>query len=461
MSEEFDVIVIGSGSAGLAAAYPLAEAGKSVLVVEKDRFLGGECPNYACIPTKAILKVAKVYRALKAANKYGIELQLNDLNYPLVKKYKNQAVGKTGGHNLTGTKLSQHGIKLVKGEARFNQPDQIEVGQESYIGRQFVIATGSSLNIPPIKGLDSVNYLTSKTALELDNLPESITILGAGPVGVEFATFFASLGSDVTLLQRDRNILNREEPEISKIISESLSDLGVKVITSFESEVVSQSEQVVIKGHQANQPLTVASQLLLIATGTKPNIDGLQLEIAGVQANSRGIITDRYLKSSVANIWAAGDVSGHFLFTHTAHYEGSLVAENILGAKKEADYRIIPRAVFCEPEVASIGRTEAELTKSNRSVVIGKAEIGLLGRALTDGVDRGLVKIIADRQTGLILGASIASPCAGQMIHEIAVAMKANLNVKDLAEVIHAFPTYSEAILIAADQAAGQLSSSV
>ncbi|MCA9388529.1 NAD(P)/FAD-dependent oxidoreductase [Candidatus Berkelbacteria bacterium] len=456
--EQFDVIVIGAGSAGLGAAYPLAAVGRSVLVIERDQFLGGECPNYACIPTKSLLKAAKVYRQIKNAHHFGIDLELKGLNYRLLKQGKDQVVAQTGGRNLSNADLSRRGIKLIKGTAEFTDQKTIRVAGQTYKGDHFVVATGTSLNVPPIPGLNKTDFLTSRRAINLEELPESITILGAGPVGVEFATVFASFGSDVTLIQRDNSILSREEPEIAAIIHQSLTDLGVKIIVDFDTEDVSrQEEQILITGNQNGQELTVVSQKLMLATGTKPNLDDLKLDVLGVKTTKQGIVTDELLRSSVPYLWAAGDVSGHFLYTHTAHYEGTVVAQNILGHKTTTDYRVVPRVVFCEPELASVGQTEAQLTRDQRPFVVGRAQIGQLGRALTDRVTTGQVKIVVDPQSRLILGGAIASQSAGELIHELALAMKAKLTIDQLTDTIHAFPTYSEAVLIAAANAAKQL----
>ncbi len=460
MERAFDVIVIGAGAAGLSAATSLARRGQQVALVERSQYLGGECPNYACVPTKALLHAAKTYAHVHAATKYGIELAGLSFRYHDVKTYKDRVVAETGGRNLTAEDLAQRGITLFRGTAKFSNTHSLNVDGQRLSGRQFVVATGTSTFIPPIEGLKNTPYLTSREAIDLTECPESLIILGGGPVGVEFATIFSHFGSDVTLLEHNNTILHREEPETRSVIAGALKNAGVHIVTNFTAEQIRGDDEGIEVVGRSEQLKTYQAANLLVATGTSPNVHTLNLAVTGAQVNRRGVQTDDHLRSSAAHIWACGDVSGHFLYTHTAHYEGLLVADNILGAQRTLDLRVVPRGVFSSPELASVGESSMALEKRKRPFVVGLARVEDLSRSLTDDSGQGVVKILADPHHGTVLGGSVASPRAGEMIHELALAMRLGGSVNDLAEMLHAFPTYSEAVLVAASDAQSKLRSS-
>lgn len=457
--DAYDVVVIGSGSGGMAAARGAAARGLSVALVERDQYLGGECPNYACVPTKTLLKASDIYVAAEHADEYGIHIGDLTLDYAELKRHKDHTVAQTGGRHLTAEALRADGIDLIRGVATFLDQHTIGVGQHRLAARQVVLASGSSTRIPKLEGIKDIPYLTSKTALELTKQPRSIIILGAGPVGVEFAQIFASFGSDVTLLAREPRILPREEPETAEVVARSLTGYGVDIQTNYIAERTERTDDgMLLEGKNARDLLTFTAEQLLLATGQQPNVDGLNLQKAGVDVTDRGLVVDETLRTTAPHVWAVGDVVGGMQFTHTAHAMGVLVGHNLAEERKQKlDFRVVPRVVFSHIELASVGQTEAELEKSNRDVVVGIAPIGQLSRALTDSEPEGLVKIVADATSGEVLGASIACVRAGEMIHELALAMQLRASVHDLIAMIHAFPTYSEAIRIAAADVAKQL----
>ncbi|MBI4185699.1 FAD-dependent oxidoreductase [Candidatus Berkelbacteria bacterium] len=450
--DAFDVVVIGSGAAGLAAARGAARLNQRVALVERDLHLGGDCPNYACIPTKTLLAAAKLFVQAEHADEVGIHLGDLRLDYAELKRAKDHVVSHTGARQLTAASLAQDGITLVRGPATLLDAHTVGVADHRLAARQIVVATGSRTQVPSIRGLDRVPYLTSQTALDLTVQPHSLIILGAGPVGVEFAQLFSSFGTDVTLISDGNRILPRDEPETATAVATSLSSYGARIVTDFHTESVSTSEAGVrLSGKSRTAAETIDAQHLLVATGQTPNLTDLGLETVGVETTDQGIVVDDELRTTVPHIWAAGDVIAAYRFTHAAHTMGVIVGHNLTqSTKRSIDFRVLPRVVFTHLELASVGQTEAELRNQNRSIVVGAASIGTLGRALTDGEPDGLVKLVADRQTGQILGASIAAPRAGEMIHELALAMHVRATVHDLASLIHAFPTYSEAIAVAA-----------
>ncbi len=457
--DAYDVVVIGSGSGGLAAARGAAARGLSVALVERDQHLGGECPNYACVPTKTLLRAADVYVKAEHADESGIHVGDLTLAYAELKRHKDHTVAQTGARHLTAQALRADGIELVRGSATFLDQHTIGVGSQRLSARQVVLAGGSSTRLPTIEGLTAVPYLTSKTILELTEQPRSLIILGAGPVGVEFAQIFASFGSDVTLLARDDRILPREEPETATAVAKSLAGYGVDIRTGFTAERVERDgDGIVLSGKNASELQSLTAEHLLLATGQQPNVAGLGLERVGVTVTERGVTVDETLRTDAPHVWAVGDMVGGLQFTHTAHAMGVLVGHNLAEERKQPlDFRVVPRVVFTHVELASVGERETDLIAADRSVVVGISPIGGLSRALTDSEPEGLVKIVADATSGEVLGASIACVRAGEMIHELALAMQLRASVHDLVSLIHAFPTYSEAIRIAAADAAKNL----
>lgn len=458
-TDAFDVAVLGSGSAGMAAARAAASRGASVALFERDQYLGGECPNYACVPTKTLLRAAKTYTTVQHADEVGIHLGDCTLAYAELKRHKDHVVEHTGGRQLTAASLAADGITLFRGTAQFVDHHTLRVDQQRVAARQVVIATGSRTRVPNLDGLTSTPYLTSRTAINLTELPSSIIILGAGPVGVEFAQIFAAFGSDVTLIEESERILLREEPETVEAVAQSLRGYGVQILTNFQAEhVTGDVHGVELRGKDQTDVHTIRASKLMLATGQTPVIDGLGLEAIGVTVTKRGIAVDETLRTSVPHIWAAGDVVGEALYTHAAHAMGSVVGHNLVSSvKRSLNFRVLPRVIFTHLELASVGQTKDALDQAGVATVTGLAPIGTLSRALTDGESDGLVKIVADAQSGAILGASIACVRAGEMIHELALAMELGGTVHDLVSTIHAFPTYSEAIPVAAFDALRKL----
>lgn len=460
--DAFDVVVIGAGSAGLAVARPVAASGQRVAVIERDQWLGGECPNYACIPTKTLLKASNVYRLINHADQYGLSVGSVQADFALLRAHQESVIRRTGGRALTPASLAADGITLIRGDARFTTPHTLMVGAQTIVGRQFVLATGVVPSLPPIPGLDRVPYVTSRSFMALTEWPESVIILGGGPIGMEFAQIFSTFGVDVTVLESLKRMLPREEPEPADALVASLEDYGIVFHAGATVERVSGDHtQVTVEATTATGQLRLSAQRLFLAAGTRPNVQRLNLEIIGVTVGKHGVETNEHLRTSVPHVWAAGDVTGHLGLTHVAHYEGSLVAHNLLERERRSiNLRVVPRAVFTHVELASVGQTEAELTAAKRGIVIGLGPVAPLGRALTDEEPEGLVKLVADATTGEVLGGSIACVRAGEMIHEVALAMQARLSVQTIAELIHAYPTYSEAVVIAAGEATGQIHTS-
>lgn len=455
---DYDLICIGSGSAGGAAAFVAKKANMRVAIIEEFKEkLGGNCPNYACVPTKALLHAAQIYKLVKKSQEFGIQLDNTRFDFAKIAKYRDEIVNQLTGRRIERN-LHNAGIELLWGHARFASEHELEIEGRRYSAEHVIISTGSKEFFPPIQGLKETGFLVSDQLARATSLPESMIIIGGGPVGTEFAQALSSFGVKVTLLQREKQILPREDPEIAKAVQEQLeAQEGVRVvlnveIVSFRKETNQKIVTVKLVGGDEED---LAAQEILVAAGRYSALEGLNLEAAGLKLNARGKIElNEYLQTTAqAHIWVAGDAAGNWQFTHTAAYEGDLVGRNICHRHDEVvDYRVVPRVTFCEPEVASVGMSEPEASKKGFAVVVAKFSIGNLGRALIEHDRRGIVKLVVEAKTMKILGGHILGLNAGQMIHEIALAMRANIPAPEIGRMIHAYPTWSEAVAAAAEQ---------
>lgn len=452
---DYDLICVGSGSAGGAAAFVAKKAGNTVAIVEetKDK-LGGNCPNYACVPTKALLNAAKVLKTVRQAGDFGISAENPGFDFKRVAAYRDGIVDQLTGPRIERN-LHNAGIDLLWGAAKFVSDHEIEIDGRKFSAENILIGTGSKEFIPPIEGLKETGFLVSDEAVKLTDLPKSIIIIGAGPVGTEFSQIFSSFGVEVTVLQRDAQILQREDREIAEIVQKDLESRGVRIVLNMEIQRVQKhagDKVVTVKVQGAEHDFR--AQEILVAAGRRAALQDLNLEAAGLKLNSLGRLDlNEYLQTERAHIWAAGDAAANWQFTHTAAYEGDLVGRNICHKHDEAvNYDVVPRVTFCEPEVASVGMTEADAQKKGIETQIAKYPIGNLGRALIDLDRRGLVKLVVEKKSRNILGGHIAGQNAGQMIHEIAIAIKGKIPIETVARTIHAYPTYSESISAAAEK---------
>ena len=449
-NRHFDLVVIGSGAAGGAAADAARAQGRSVAVIEKDK-VGGDCPNYACVPTKALLRSAKVYALLKRAAEFGLHAGPVGFDWAEVMARKERIIGRTGAASAE-ERYKKEGIALFKGAASFADEHGVRVGTEVLGGDRIMIATGTRPTLPKIEGLEEAEPITNVEAVSLRKLPASVIIVGGGPVGCEFAQLFSTFGVKVTVLEVAKTILSHEEPELSQIVQQALEKNGVSVLTEVEvKRLAKDGQQKKAQVRVRGQGRELSAEEILVAAGREAQTDALNLEAAGVEAGKDGVKINEYLQTSRPHIYAGGDVSGPMLYTHFAHYQGALAGRNIFADEpRRADYRVVPRVTFTDPEIASVGMTEGQARREGRQVIGAKSEIGALGKALVESEDQGMVKIVADARTGEILGTSIVAPAAGEMIHEVVAAMKAGATAADLAAAVHAFPTFAEGIKVAA-----------
>lgn len=451
---DFDVVVIGSGSAGFAAASKIAQSGFKVAIVEKDQ-LGGDCPNRACVPTKVLLRAAEFISLLKTARNFGLEVPEFNINWERLMAYKQNIIKELTGDRLYNI-LERRGISLFKGTASFLSPQELAVDGEKVKANKFILATGSRPAIPHIEGLKETGFITSDEAVNLSELPPTIIILGGGPVAVEFAQIFSLFDVKVTLLEKGDRILPREDLEISQHLQEYLKEQHVKVLTGVESYAVTKvGTRKAVHFTQGKKQQVLAADEILVATGRQPAILDLNLPAAGVEFNERGVKVNRYLQTSAPHIWAAGDVTGQLLYTHVATYQGNLVGYNVVAEKPEAvSLTVVPRTTFSEPEIASVGLTETEAAKLGYRYQAGDLPIRYLGKSLIMGERRGLIKLLAEAKTGKIIGCHIIAPFASELIHEVAVAMQTGLTIDDIADTIHAYPSIAEGLAAVASELA-------
>lgn len=445
---DFDLIVIGAGSAGGVAAQMGIRLGKKVAIVEAGT-MGGECPNIGCVPTKSLLHAAEIYDAAKHADVFGIDGKKISYDYHAMKAWKDLAVHRTG--TWEGKKVFESvGVKVISGYARFANSHTIQVGSKSYTAKNFLIATGTSNFIPPIEGLEETGYITYKQAINFEAPPKSIFIVGAGAIGCEFAELFSIFDAKVYLADVTPRLMMKEDVEVSDLARqhfENNRDISVFMHTQVV-RVEPAGKQKRIHYQREGRMHSVIADELMIATGKKANVN-LDLENAGVGYTPRAITVNPFMQTAAKHIYAAGDVVGPYMFTHMAEYQARLAANNMWRKKRiAADYRAVPRCIFINPEIASVGVSESDCSAKKVKIKTALAPISLIGRANTSNVEEGFVKIIT-RADGVIIGASIVSPRAGEMIHELALAIQLGITAQQVANTIHAFPTWSEAVRIA------------
>lgn len=445
---DYDFIVIGSGAGGSVAADIVAGTGQKVALVEAD-LLGGECPNWGCVPTKAMLHAANIYDAARGGAQFGIRANAIGYNYPSVNAWKDTAVKRTGAGSSDQYYRSR-GISLFRGQAHFISPHQITVNRRHISAKHFLVATGSHWATPLIEGLAKVPYLTARTALELPRPPKSIFILGGGAVGCEFAELFSTFGTKVHIADIAPRLLPKEDEETSQVVEHYFKKKrGMELLT--KSKVLKVSREGIttrVTYTRGGEQHTVKVDQLLIATGKEPTVD-LGLENAGVDYTAKGIEVNEHLQTSAPHIYAAGDVLGRYMYTHMGVYESRIVAHNMTNKHKlSPNYRAVPRVTFLTPEVASVGMSEADCLKRDLSIKTGLAPLQIIGRSNIANMRDGFCKVLTDKR-GTILGATVVAPHAGEIIHELTLAIQHGMSAQEVAGTLHAFPTWSEVVRVA------------
>lgn len=444
MTKVRDLVVIGGGAGGLVVASVAAQLGLEVTLINKEEAMGGDCLHYGCVPSKALLKSASVARTIREANRWGLNSIEPEIDMQAVNQAIKKAIDTIQVHD-SRERFEALGCEVLTGEARFTAPAQVEVGGRKIDAKRFVIATGSYAWIPPIKGLQQVSFLTNEDMFSLPALPKSMIILGGGPIGVEMAQAYARLGTKVTVVELAPRLLFRMDAQTSDILADVLTDEGVSIVLNNEVvEVAEQddSEQRSIKQVTLKDGSTLQAETLLVAIGRRPVVDSLNLEQAKVDFDVRGIKVNQKMQTSNKKIYACGDVTGEMPLTHVAELQAGVVIANLIfKMPKKISYDVIPVVVYTDPEVAQVGMS-VEQCNELKAGEIHQFEISQLDRAVTDNNKTGLAKILTDK--GRIVGAHIIAPHAGEMIHELALAVQEKMKVSKITSLVHAYPSYSQ-----------------
>ena len=448
----YDVIVIGTGPGGYHAAIRAAQLGKRVLAVEAE-YVGGVCLNVGCIPTKALLHAAEGLEGIKHGSAFGLEVKEARMDLKKLGGWRDGIVKKlTGGVSqlLKGNK-----VELKTGFARFVDKNTIEVGGERVQGQTFIVATGSEPNTLPGFEVDQKDIVDSTGALRIeDNFPKRMLCIGGGAIGLEFAQVYKRLGAEVTVIEFMGQILPAADPETAGLLAKVLTKQGITIRTSTKGVKVERKKDglhVTLEDLKSGQQDTLVVDKILVATGRRPRGKGLGLEAIGVKVDERGYVpTNEKMETNVPGIYAIGDVTRPPLLAHKAMKEGLIAAENAAGGNAVMDYQI-PNVVYTSPEWAAVGMTEEEAAKAGYKVKVGKFPLAASGRAMTLDATEGLIKLIGDAETDLLLGGHIVGPSASDMIAELALALEMGATVTDVALTVHAHPTLSEGIMEAAE----------
>jgi dihydrolipoamide dehydrogenase len=439
--ETFDVVVIGAGPGGYPAAIRAAQLGASVAIVEKEQ-LGGTCLNWGCIPTKALIGVADTFARIKHAEAFGIRANGASVDYAALIGHKNKVVTQLKG----GIKqlLAGNGVKVFTGTGAFKDRNTIAISDGTTVGaKKVIIATGSTSATPGFLPKHP-RVVESRGFLDIDKLPASMLVLGGGFIGCELACMAAMLGVKVTIVELLEDILLLLDPDVRREVRGYMEkNLGIRVLTGKALEKIT-ADDTGVRGNFGDEELK--ADLLLSAIGRKPVTDGLNLQNAGLQTNERGFIeADDYCRTKGATIFAIGDVTGKIQLAHYATAQGIAAAENALNSKPCKHDTLVPNVIFTVPEIGTVGLSEDDAKKQNRQVKAGKFRFGGLGKALAAGETTGFVKWIADASTDQLLGAAAVGPHATELVAQAALAIRAEMTVKELGRTIHAHPTYSEA----------------
>ncbi len=459
---EYDVIVVGAGPGGYVCAIRASQLGKKVAIVERE-FLGGVCLNVGCIPSKALLKNAEVAHTLREGGKeFGFTLEGLKLDYPAAVKRSRKVSGRLV--KGVGFLLKKNKIEVLSGTAHFVGPNKLQVtaddGQTTEVSaKDIVIATGATASTIPGVEIDGERVLTYREAILQEHLPKSVVVVGAGAIGLEFATIWNAYGVQVTIVEMLPRVAPLEDQEVSAELVKAFKKRGIDVHTGTKVESIETLKtkvKVNLAGEQGSQ--TLDAEQVLVATGFKPNTGELNLEAAGVEMDERGfVIIDDRMASTVKGIWAIGDVTGKLMLAHVASAMGIICAENIAGAETTTlDYLMMPRATYSSPQVASFGMTEEQARQTDAEVKIGRFPFQANGKALGLGDYAGWVKLIVDGRYGEILGAHMVGPEVTELLPELTLAQMMELTPAEIARNVHAHPTLSEVLMEAAHAAEGE-----
>jgi pyruvate/2-oxoglutarate dehydrogenase complex dihydrolipoamide dehydrogenase (E3) component len=451
--ERVDVFVIGGGGTGSDVTYALSGAGMNVVMAERE-VLGGECANFGCDPSKAMLKAARVAATTRRAGEFGIRVRDVEVDFHAVMRRVRALIDE---ETSAGARpYEERGARVLLQEARLTGPHRVETADGTvWEAERIVLTTGSEASAPEVPGLEQGGYWTNREAIwHGEGVPESLAILGAGAIGVEFAQIYARFGSRVTVIETLDRVLPVEDRDSSAAIEMALRLEGIEFLTGVRCRRADRSAggwRLAVAGVPA-----ISADRLLVATGRRPVLDGHDLAAAGVELDEEGRprLTDT-LRTTAAHIWVGGDATGDQLFTHVGDYEAGVIVADILGHPFPADYRVVPRVTFCEPEVASVGLTEDQANEAGGVVRVGTVPFADGSRSFLEGESAWHVKVVADAESGEVLGGHIVGEAAGELLGEIVAAMSGRVPASVVGEAMHPYPTRSQTVRAAMRKAAG------
>lgn len=453
----YNLVVLGGGTAGIIAALGTAGLGGKVALVER-HLLGGDCLNYGCVPSKAIIRSARAIYDAKSASHFGL-LNTSEpgVDFPAILQRMRRLRAQISHHD-SAARFKSLGVDVYLGDARFENSHTAEVGGQKLSFRRCVIATGGRANVPNIPGLSEVGFLTNETVFSLTELPARLVIVGGGPIGCELAQAFRRFGSEVIIVHRGTRLLDKEEPSASQLLEQRLACEGIRIVT--KGEVVRAErvlQRAVARGRitiaAAAAVETVECDAILVATGRTPNIESLNLQGAGVRYTERGVTVDDFLRTSNPRVLAAGDVIGGPLFTHAADAMARICIQNaFFFGRQRLSKLVIPRTTYTDPEVASIGLTASQCKEQGIAIDTYREDLLRVDRAVLDGETAGFAMFHCRKGTGKVVGATIVARHAGEMIGEVSLLMKSKASLGTLANTIHTYPTQVEVLKRLGDQ---------
>ncbi len=444
---DFDIAVIGGGSAGLTVTAGSAQLGAKTLLIEKETKLGGDCLHYGCVPSKTLIKTAHVYHLVKNTARFGLpEVKTKPVDYHEVAKRIQSVIDVIQKHD-SEERFCGLGAKVIFGPAKFVDDHTVRVNGDTYSAKTWVIATGSSPLIPPFEGLDKTPYITNKDIFSLDKLPESMIVLGAGPIAMEMAQAFCRLGTRVSVVQRSKQILSKEDKDMADEVMNVMKAEGVEFYLGssiLRAKDLGSEREVVIKTGEDQKTVTLKAETLLVALGRTPNLEDLGLEAIGVEYDRKGLKLDARLRTTVKHIYGGGDVTGDYQFTHAAGYEGGIVIRNaVFHLPAKVNYTNMPWCTYTDPELASIGLNEKRAKAAGVDYTVWLEHFHRNDRSLAEGEEVGTVKMLLDKQEKPI-GIQILGPQAGELVGEWVAIMNGKIKLSTVVSAVHPYPTLAE-----------------
>ena len=449
----YNAVVIGGGTAGLVSAAGTAALGGRVALIERNK-MGGDCLNFGCVPSKALIASGRAIEGVRRAEQFGLDPMEPQFTFDKIFKRMRSRRARIEPNDSV-ERFEKLGVDVFQGQASFRSPYEVEVIDISLRAKHFVIASGRRAGIPPIAGIEDVPYFTNETIFDnLNEKPESIVILGAGPIGCELGQVFSRLGVRTTLVEFLPQIMGKEDADVASFVQSRLEAEGVTVLTSTGVQLAEmRNDEIHLEAERKgsggeSEMISLSSSALLIATGRIPNVEGLNLAAAGVDCTKQGIPVNAYLQTSARHIYAAGDIAGPYQFTHTADAQARVVVRNVMMPfqflRQKAALTVVPWSTYTDPEVAHVGLSERDAAETNVSYDLYTQTLDEVDRNIVEGKEAGFAKVLTEKGSDTILGVTLVGPHAGDLLHEFVLAMRHGIGLGGVASTIHAYPTFAE-----------------